>query len=74
MQEYRMFHPFGDASATEQWNSSKMMSPFPAETPIGMAYIPFQQGIQGMYNSEKGLDTGTIFPDLNKPFLGRSLK
>ena len=44
-------------------------TPFPQSTPVAMAYIPFQQFGQ-LYPPEKGLKRGTIFPDLDKPFLG----
>lgn len=37
--------------------------------PVAMAYVPWQQWYS-VYDLEKGLDTGTIFPELNKPFLG----
>lgn len=43
--------------------------PFPAVTPEAMAYIPFQQ-FGTTYEPEKGLKNGTIFPELDKPFLG----
>lgn len=36
---------------------------------VGMAYVPWQRW-QQPYDYEKGLETGTIFPDLNLPFLG----
>ena len=45
------------------------MSAFPAETPVGMAYVPFQQW-KNVYESSVALDRGTIFEDLDKPFLG----
>ena len=44
-------------------------TPFPARTPVAMAYIPFQQ-LGQLYSPEQGLNYGTLFPDLNKPFLG----
>lgn len=44
-------------------------TPFPARTPVAMAYIPFQQFGQ-LYSPEQSLNYGTLFPDLNKPFLG----
>lgn len=44
-------------------------TPFPSKTPEAMAYVPFQQ-FGTMYPPEKGLQTGTIFPELDKPFLG----
>ncbi len=44
-------------------------TPFPRETPVAMAYIPFQQFGQ-IYPPEKALNSGTVFPELDKPFLG----
>ena len=37
---------------------------------IAMAYVPWQQ-FGALYEPEKGFMAGTIFPDLDKPFLGR---
>lgn len=37
--------------------------------PLTMAYVPFQSyGV--MYEPDKALCRGTVFPDLDKPFLG----
>ena len=47
----------------------KQMTPFPAVTVEAMAYVPFQQ-YKTIYSAEKGLENGTIFPELDKPFLG----
>lgn len=44
-------------------------SPLPAMPVVAMAYVPFQQ-FNTTYAPEKGLEVGTIFPDLDKPFLG----
>lgn len=45
------------------------MSAFPAETPVGMAYVPYQQW-KNVYEPSVALDRGTVFEDLDKPFLG----
>ena len=42
----------------------------PSVTVPAMAYVPFQQ-FSSIYPPEQGLDNGTIFPELNKPFYGR---
>ncbi len=43
------------------------MAPFPPETPVGMAYVPFQSW--GEINSpEKAFSSGTLFPELCFPF------
>lgn len=46
-----------------------METKFPAETPIGMAYVPLQK-IGMVYDSMKAFDRGTLYPELDKPFLG----
>lgn len=37
---------------------------------VAMAYVPWQHWNQ-IYCPEEGLQYGTIFPELNKPFLGK---
>lgn len=44
-------------------------SVFPASTPPAMAYVPFQQW-ETPYEAEVGLSRGTVFPSLDKPFIG----
>lgn len=43
---------------------------FPADMPIAMAYVPWQRW-QKIYEPCKGLQRGTIFEELDKPFLGK---
>lgn len=38
--------------------------------PIGMAYVPWQN-FHSVYDPDKALMCGTIFSELNKPFLGK---
>ncbi len=45
---------------------------FPEHTPIGMAYVPFQQW-EEPYPENKALEEGTIFPSLNLRFYGRKI-
>lgn len=40
------------------------------EYPIGMAYVPWQM-FRELHEPEKSLDAGTIFMELDKPFLGK---
>lgn len=40
---------------------------FPERTPIGMAYVPFQQWGE-VYNEDEAFEAGTLFPELNLPF------
>mgnify|MGYP000861545938 CR=1 FL=1 len=44
-------------------------SAFPAQTPIAMCYVPLQR-LETVYEPETALKQGTLFPDLDKPFLG----
>ena len=44
--------------------------PFPSDTPIAMAYVPWQKW-ENIYEPCKGLEHGTIFRDLDKPFMWR---
>lgn len=37
--------------------------------PIGMAYVPWQKW-RDIYEPRKAFQTGTIFAELDKPFLG----
>lgn len=61
-----------DSNDTASPKSKKCPMPegkFPAETPIAMAYVPFQSW-EKPYDSDAGLSRGTIFPSLDKPFIG----
>ena len=52
------------------WSAPSQTSP--AENidqfPVGMAYVPWQQW-QQVYSLDVAMSVGTIFPDLNKPFI-----
>ena len=39
------------------------------DMPIAMAYVPWQRW-KSTYDPEKALERGTIFPELDLPFLG----
>lgn len=39
--------------------------------PLAMAYVPWQHMDRIFENLEEAYKTGTIFPELNKPFTGR---
>ncbi|MBQ5764756.1 MAG: spore coat associated protein CotJA [Clostridia bacterium] len=42
------------------------------DLPLTMAYVPFQD-IEGVYSNDEALKAGTLFPNLDKPFLGRKI-
>lgn len=44
------------------------LSPFPADTAVTMAYVPFQTD-KAMFSEEDALCKGTLFRTLEKPFL-----
>jgi len=53
-------------------NSNLYSSPdfMPKNPVLGMAYVPFQS-LGEMYDAEQGFENGTLFPELNKPFLAK---
>lgn len=42
-------------------------TPFPAKTPAAMAYVPYQMWGE-IYEADKGMAQGTMFPELDLPF------
>lgn len=42
------------------------------DLPLAMAYVPFQP-LAGTYEQDEALKAGTLFPNLDKPFLGRRM-
>ena len=42
----------------------------PTDPSLAIAYVPFQTKFE-VYPSDEGLDKGTIFPALYKPFTGK---
>lgn len=51
----------------ELQKSEYFIMPFPKDTSLAMAYVPYQNA-GGLYSPEQGIQTGTMFPELNKPF------
>lgn len=41
--------------------------------PVAMGYVPWQN-LGTIYEPDKALREGTMFPELNKPFGGRRIK
>ena len=58
-----------ERSNNSSTNLQQPKTAFPAQTPIGMAYIPFQMW-EKPYDDVVGMSRGTIFPSLDKPFIG----
>ncbi len=44
-------------------------APLPVDPVPAMAYVPFQQWSSSLHSPEKALESGTLFPVLDKPFL-----
>ena len=51
------------ARPSEEQDTSR----FPQNTPLSMAYVPFQQWGE-TYQHDDALEYGTLFPELNFPF------
>ena len=45
------------------------ISQFPAEPVVAMAYVPYRNP-SVIYSVEQGIQRGTLFPCLDKPFQG----
>ena len=82
MKEQMGFHPSMPAYANKQTKIEKTQ---PRETseirntsrpldamPIGMAYVPMQKW-QKIYDDEIAFERGTIFQELDLPFIGEEL-
>lgn len=50
-------------------NDSMTINRLPKDTPLAMAYVPFQQWENPLPMAE-GFQKGTIFSELDYPFLG----
>ena len=48
------------------------ITPLPSDPVVAMAYVPFQIP-ENVYSAEQGISVGTMFPELNKPFEGKSI-
>ena len=55
----------------QEW---KPQMPFVEQVPVAMAYVPWQRTCTMYEKLDEAYKTGTIFPELNKPFLGRRVK
>ena len=55
---------------SEDYAATQPLPPLPLNPALAMAYVPFQQANE-LYEPEKGLSRGTLFPELDKPFAGR---
>jgi hypothetical protein len=65
-------NPKGVNMTTQTTVNIESMTAFPAEMPIGMCYVPFQQW-ETPYAENVALEKGTIFPSLDLPFMGKEV-
>ena len=63
---------FFNENAIDRPRRGGIRSAFPSETPVGMAYVPFQAW-ETPFPENDALEMGTIFPSLYLPFEGRSV-
>lgn len=61
--------PLRSRAVTKDVYPDEETAPFPSETPIAMAYVPYQQWNE-VYGEEEAMCSGTLFPDLVRPFRG----
>lgn len=64
MNRFCMEHPGTDETMNGCGNG------LPMNAPVAMAYVPWQK-FTNTYEPQKALMAGTIFPELDLPFLGR---
>ena len=62
----------GDDHGNMQGNGECPMPYFPENVPLAMVYSPDHE-FDDMYEPEEGLEAGTIFIRLDKPFKGRTM-
>lgn len=63
----------GFAVKTPPTMQSGYTKALPENPVVAMAYVPFQTDIT-TYDETKALRTGTLFPVLDKPFIGRGAR
>lgn len=55
--------------STKMHSHQHIIPPLPEDPVVAMTYVPFQSPVV-IYSAEHGLQRGTIFPCLDKPFCG----
>ncbi len=58
-----------EASDSPSLDCKQPTTTLPKSMPIGMLYVPYQSW-QKVYEPQVGLPRGTIFEELDKPFIG----
>lgn len=62
--DYNLF----DVMKNKKGSANEMNGAFPAQTPIGMAYVPYQSW-EEPYDADDALLCGTLFPELDYPLV-----
>lgn len=57
----------GSSRMNEASGTNGNTTRFPKNTPLAMAYVPFQQWNE-VYTEDEAFKNGTLFPELNLPF------
>lgn len=60
---------FEDGTGCDEENCPLPGGALPKTLSLAMAYVPYQQW-EKPYEEEVGLSRGTVFPSLDKPFIG----
>jgi hypothetical protein len=60
---------FQERNIMDQFYKKRMDDGCPADPSLAMGYVPWQYFTRA-YEPQKAMNTGTIFPELDKPFLG----
>ncbi|MBR5774397.1 MAG: spore coat associated protein CotJA [Clostridia bacterium] len=66
------YNEYAPVAAKPSTISPPDLPSLPSDTVVAMAYVPFQQ-LRSVYGAEDGLRNGTLFPCLNKPFIGKAV-
>lgn len=60
----------GNAKGEMDLDENNMLGFFANDSvPLGMAYVPFQKW-RMLYEEDVGFERGTVFKELDKPFIG----
>lgn len=65
--------PMGFARSASPTMQSGFTTALPEDPVVAMAYVPFQTDTT-TYDEMKALKIGTLFPVLDKPFMGRGMR
>lgn len=54
--------------------NGEIPAPLPKDATVTMAYVPFQQQPVLYDDTMTGFNAGTVFPELDKPFVGKGVQ